>query len=263
MKEIDTISLDRLNNGAHFLFISNICTRAKADTAVKNKVPALVTALEEALAQEDANLKLSQKSLLTDKIAEADDRRDTLYAGYKKTVNGFRGFPTESIAEAAGILWQHIKDYGINPRMQLDKESGLLTNFIADLEGKYAAQVTTLSLTPFVEKLREANDEVCSLTKERTEERMTRVVGALRTSRQASDTAYRNLVKMVNALALVEGEATYADFIDYVNTEIVHYKREVIGQRASAPVTTPGEEGGEEGSEPISPGSGSSDDGEL
>ncbi len=43
---------------------------------------------------------------------------------------------------------------------------------------------------------------------------------------------------MVNALALVFGEKDYAPFIDYVNTEITHYKREVLGQKSSAPSTS-------------------------
>ena len=46
------------------------------------------------------------------------------------------------------------------------------------------------------------------------------------------------LVKMVNALALDFGEKDYTAFIDYVNTEITHYKREVLGQKASAPSTS-------------------------
>ena len=49
---------------------------------------------------------------------------------------------------------------------------------------------------------------------------------------------YRVLVKMVNALALVFGEKDYTAFIDYVNTEVAHYKREVIGQKAKAPSTS-------------------------
>ena len=59
----------------------------------------------------------------------------------------------------------------------------------------------------------------------------------MKTARSASDDAYRALVKMVNALALVFGETDYADFIDYVNTEITHYKREVLGQKATATTT--------------------------
>ncbi len=115
-----------------------------------------------------------------------------------------------------------------------------MVNFIADLEGKYSEQVAALSLTPFVTSLKEANERVRTLTANRTEERMTIAVGALKASRKASDEAYRTLVKWVNALALIEGEAEYADFIDYVNTEITHYKREVIGQQVKAPDTSGG-----------------------
>ena len=63
-------------------------------------------------------------------------------------------------------------------------------------------------------------------------------VGALKAARTATDDAYRALVKMVNALALVFGEKDYTAFIDYANTEITHYKREVLGQKASAPSTS-------------------------
>ncbi len=33
MSEIGTLSLERLNNGAHFLFISNVLARAEADAS--------------------------------------------------------------------------------------------------------------------------------------------------------------------------------------------------------------------------------------
>lgn len=76
------------------------------------------------------------------------------------------------------------------------------------------------------------------LTLQRTNEKMGMTVGALKAARTASDDAYRALVKMVNALALVYGEKDYTAFIDYANTEITHYKREVLNQKASAPSTS-------------------------
>lgn len=188
MKEISTISLERMNNGAHFLYVSNILARAEADPKVKTKAAAQVAALK-----------------------------------------------------AAKVLNQHIKDYAIDPKMQLDRETGLLLNLITDLEGKYKTEVETLSLTPFVTNLKAANERVRTLTASRTDEKTGITVGALKTSRKASDDACRMLVKMVNALALVEGETDYVPFIDYVNAEIVHYKREVLGQKAAAADTTGGE----------------------
>ena len=238
MKEIYDINIQRMNNGAHFTFVSNILARAEADTAVKGKASELVSNFKAAVAAEDEALKISQKSLLTDEIAKADSDRDALYAGYKKAVEGFLAMPIADMAQAAKILSQHIKDYNINTADQLDKETGLLVNFISDLEDKYAAQVAKLGLTAFVTNLKEANERVRTLTLQRTNEKIGITVGALKTARTASDDAYRALVKMVNALALVFGEKDYTAFIDYVNTEITHYKREVLGQKASAPSTS-------------------------
>ena len=238
MKEIYDINIQRMNNGAHFTFVSNILARAEADTAVKEKASELVSNFKTAVSAEDEALKISQKSLLTDEIAKADSDRDALYAGYKKAVEGFLAMPIADMAQAAKILSQHIKDYKINTADQLDKETGLLVNFISDLEDKYAAQVAKLGLTAFVTNLKEANERVRTLTLQRTNEKIGITVGALKTARTASDDAYRALVKMVNALALVFGEKDYTAFINYVNTEITHYKREVLGQKASAPSTS-------------------------
>ena len=238
MKEIYDINIQRMNNGAHFTFVSNILARAEADTAVKGKASELVSNFKAAVAAEDEALKISQKSLLTDEIAKADSDRDALYAGYKKAVEGFLAMPIADMAQAAKILSQHIKDYKINTADQLDKETGLLVNFISDLEDKYAAQVAKLGLTAFVTNLKEANERVRTLTLQRTNEKIGITVGALKTARTASDDAYHALVKMVNALALVFGEKDYTAFIDYVNTEVTHYKREVLGQKASAPSTS-------------------------
>ena len=240
MKEISDINIQRMNNGAHFTFVSNILARAEADSAVKEKASELVSNFKAAVTAEDEALKISQKSLLTDDIAKADNDRDALYAGYKKAVEGFLAMPVTDMAQAAKVLSQHIKDYKINTAGQLDKETGLLVNFITDLEGKFSTQVTTLGLTAFVTNLKEANERVRTLTLQRTNEKMGITVGALKTARTASDYAYRALVKMVNALVLVFGEKDYTSFIDYVNTEITHYKREVLNQKSTSPSTSGG-----------------------
>ena len=272
MKEIYDINIQRMNNGAHFTFVSNILARAEADTAVKGKASELVSNFKTAVNAEDEALKISQKSLLTDEIAKADSDRDALYSGYKKAVEGFLAMPIADMAQAAKILSQHIKDYKINTADQLDKETGLLVNFISDLEDKYAAQVAKLGLTAFVTNLKEANERVRTLTLQRTNEKIGITVGALKTARTASDDAYRALIKMVNALALVFGEKDYTAFIDYVNTEVTHYKREVIGQKAKTPstsgsssVTTPdnGNKPSSGGSKPSGGGSSSGDKVEI
>ena len=62
MSEIGTLSLERLNNGAHFLFISNVLARAEADAAVKSKLSAQIVSLKAAKEQEDEDLMALLKS---------------------------------------------------------------------------------------------------------------------------------------------------------------------------------------------------------
>ena len=238
MKEIYDINILRMNNGAHFTYVSNILARAEADTTINSKASEQLAVFKAAVKAEDEALKISQKSLLTDDIAKADSDRDALYAGYKKAVEAFLAMPIADMTQAAKVLAQHIKDYKINTADQLDKETGLLVNFITDLEGKYSQQVAKLGLTAFVTNMKEANKRVRTLTLQRTNEKMGVMVGALKTARTATDDAYRAFVKIVKALALVFGEKDYTAFIDYVNTEVTHYKREVIGQKAKAPSTS-------------------------
>ena len=233
-KEILPINLVRMNSGAHFEYVSMMLASVQSQAAVKQKVADLVAALASAIEAEDEALKVSTKSFITDDLAQADQDRDTFYAGYKKAVEGFLHMPVADMAQAAKVLKQHIKDYRINTRAQIDQNTGLLANFIADLEGKYASYVSTLGLSLFVTHMKEANERVRTLVRQRNNERMGITVGALKTARTATDAAYHNLVDMVNALALVNGDAAYAAFIDYVNVEITRYKREVLSQKASA-----------------------------
>ncbi|TGX81157.1 hypothetical protein E5358_11085 [Palleniella muris] len=232
MKEIATISLERMNNGAHFLFVSNVIGFAEASRIVKEKAQALISALKEAVAKEDKCLQISHKSMLTADIEESDAERDALYNGYKSAVKGYLSLPSNDYAERAKKLWQHLKDYGLIPQLQLDRETGMLMNFITDLEGKYKEDVAALNLTPFVAGMKAANNRVREMMLERTENQKSIPVGALKGARKIADNAYRKLVSMINALATVEGAAEYSPFIEIVNAEILHFKRDVLRQHS-------------------------------
>ena len=134
----------------------------------------------------------------------------------------------EAQAAAAKRLHQLVKDYAIDPRMQLDAETGLLLNLVGDLETKAATDVTTLGFTPLVTALKAANEKVRSITGTRADDRALKIMAQLKTARQASDKACHALLAKVDALALVEGKADYAAFIAFANEKVKHYKQEAI-----------------------------------
>ena len=228
MKEINGIDLAHMKSGAHFLFITDTVGLATADAKVKTKVTAELTALQTALKAEDDALALSKANLLSKEIKAIDAERDKHYKALRKAITFFLNHPDAELVKAAARLEQLLKDYNINPAMQLDRETGLLLNLISDLETKSAADVTALALTPVVQAMKQANDKLREVTRARANDRAVQIVGQLKQAQHASDEAYRTLVQKVNALAVVEGEADYADFISKMNEQVKHYKQEVL-----------------------------------
>ena len=228
MKHIEPISLEHMSNGSHFLFITDAVGLATADAKVKTKVTAELTALQTALKAEDDALALSKANLLSKEIKAIDAERDKHYKALRKAITFFLNHPDAELVKAAQRLERLLKDYNIDPKMQLDRETGLLLNLISDLETKSAADVTALSLTPVVQAMKQANDKLREVTRARANDRAVQIVGQLKQAQHASDEAYRALVQKVNAFAVVEGEADYADFISKMNEQVKHYKQEVL-----------------------------------
>lgn len=234
MDQIGNLDLTRVNNMAYFNFMTATVERAEGNATVASKAATQTSALKVDVAQLDEVLNLSQKNPTTDKIAAADTERDSYYTGYKSAVKGFLKMPAGTMRDAAETLWQNIKDYKIDTKEQLDKETGKLSNLIGDLEEKYSEEVAALGLSAFVENMKTANETVRTLLIERDNEESARVAGAVKSVRAACDEAYRSLVQMVNALEVVSPDDNIALFISEQNELIDRYKEQVIPARKSA-----------------------------
>ncbi|MBQ5741659.1 MAG: hypothetical protein IIV53_07410 [Bacteroidaceae bacterium] len=266
MKQVLIFARENMPNGSHYSFDQSTINRFKNDGKISQKAQLrpLFSLYEQAFLVEEEKFKLSQKSEFTDTLNELDTARDDAYMGLKGIVEGYAKVPDAGMKAASKALGQLITDYRIDVRVQRDQESGLLSNFIADLQGKCAPHVQTLHLEEVVQVMKTANDNYIAVRENRTEERMLKEKNALENARKATDAAYRNFIAMVNALALVEGDADYADFIDYMNTLISEYKAEVLNQKPTSTTPTtpdPDNSGTTEPSEPETPGTGGDDNG--
>lgn len=233
MTTIQGIQTSSLPNGAHFNFMEEVHLALNADEAARTRLAQLFTDFAAALATEDQALKVSQKSLLTDNITQADTDRDRLLSLLKSLVKTWKDHPDEAIAADARILAQSLADYGINPSMQLDKESGLLTNLIDDWQTKLKTHVEALHLADTVTKLKEKNELVKSLVAQRADEYTQRYTHNLRAARLATDNAYRALVRRINAYQEIGADEVFEAFAAHINMRITGYKQQVLHQPAS------------------------------
>ena len=230
MKEIIWIDLTRTNNGAHYQFIKNVHENISAETELltDTRIKAAADKLGEALKKEDDCYARSKKSFVTDEIVAADALRDKYFQGMRKTVKGLLNHPDAETALAAQHIEQYIKDHRVDSDMQLERETGAITNLIGDCETKGLADVNKLNIKPYVDALKAANTKVDTLLMGRNRERVGIEAGALRVARQASDDAYLWLVKLVNALALTGDQSKFSAFIDLMNVVVKRYKEQVI-----------------------------------
>lgn len=237
--EINKISVARMNNGAHFLYNTDFYARIDADTAVKEKLTDALARYKQAIDLEDEALKVSQKSLNTDKIAEFDSKRDSLFIAIKSIVKAQLAVANVDVHDAAVKIAQLIKDYNIDTKEQLDKETGLMLNLIYDLENKYADEVEKLGLGLFLSQLKDSNFSVRTFTDKRNKELLEKPAYKLAEARKFTDTAYQEVVKLINAHAALEGDALYKNLITMQNQEIVHYKQQVLKQSVTSPSDAP------------------------
>ena len=233
MIDIQKVDLVGMNNGAHYEFMKVVNDRFAAEATLSTNASAkkAMEALAAALKEEDRCLVISRRNLITDDIRAADKTRDDIFRSLRKAINGFTDAPVPDVAKAGKVLKQCVADYAINPAMQLDRETGLLHNFIADLETKHAAEVAKLGLTLYVAPLKEANAKVEQFIVDRTTAQSAVAAGELRQARLATDAAYRHLVKFVNALAMVSGTGDYDALAKFLNEHIDRYKHEVLPKK--------------------------------
>lgn len=236
--EISTISVARMNNGAHYLYNVDFYNRIDTDTVVKGKLTEVLPTYKQAIDNEDTALKISQKSLNSDKINEYDKQRDSLFMAIKAVVKAQMSVADSEVHAAAVKINQLIKDYQLNVRGQLDKETGLLINIIYDLENKYTEEVHKLGLDLFLTQLKESNLNVRNYTDNRNKELLDKPDYKLAEARKVTDAAYQEVVRQINAHAVLEGDTLYKNLITLQNQEIVHYKQQVLKQ--SVPPSTGG-----------------------
>lgn len=262
MKKIMNISLSRMTNGAHFSFINKLVIEAEQVDAVKTKAAKEIAALKVAVEAEHVAYIKIKKHAVSDRIAQADLERGMYFSAFKKVLDGYSVIPEEEIKFAWEKLFDHLKSVNIRNSAQYDTQTGGLVNFIMELQTSLKPHVETLHMSLFVSHLVEANALLDKLIDQRDTSRNKNIVGALRTARKKSDTAYRAFVEQMNAMIQVFGDDGFSEFVANLNSRITRFKQQVLNQKTNPSSTaTPDDDSSEPGSGGTDPGTGGTDPG--
>lgn len=239
MKKITTFNLARLRTeedfGFHKLIMAETVNLPQEESSDGPQIMSLSRAaspiLDNALSQFetaynafDAALKASAVNPATAATNAADEARDAAWRGANAYAKAMCAHPSADVAAQAAEAKSLFDKYGDPTSLAQTEESGILHNLLQDLNALDSGKRTALALDVWITDLQEKEEAFLAAAAQRTEEDAARQVGIVKETRAAADAAYRSLVDTVNALAIIEGDAEYATFIDHVNAMIDRQK---------------------------------------
>jgi len=228
--KVEHLKLSHLRNDAHFQFFTDFKELVERFDATTLKIQTQFNTFLALFADEDTALKKIMKSALTAEIQEADKYRDVIWRGMIDTNKGALNHFSESVRQAAGRLKIVFDTYGNVAKKPLDEETSAIYNVLQDMKGKYAADASTVELTGWMTELDKANTAFENLMRERYDEAALKTDLVLKEVRVKVDEVYNVITERINAAIIIEGEATYREFVTTLNTVIKRYS-DILAQR--------------------------------
>jgi len=231
MKKINGLDLLVLRNDEHAQFHSEISKVIMLHTAIRLGIVKLIDKYESSIAAEEAAMLVDQGSVFTKTITQADEYRDQLDRSFNLLVESKTYDYDPAVRESAGRVERILQQYGNLRKLTYNEESKGLTNRSIELNSKYAADVALIGGTELLARSDQANNEFSNHFGDRANEKAAIISGNVRTARQEVDNAYDAIVNQINALALINGDTDYAEFIDKTNYYVKYYKNVLAARK--------------------------------
>ncbi|MDR1680463.1 MAG: DUF6261 family protein [Prevotellaceae bacterium] len=193
---------------------------AAAGNALKTAVAPLMPEFNAALTLEDAVMQWVRKSVLTARIAEADQTVDRVLVGINAIVQASLHASSATVVAAAERVHIMLKEYGNVAREAYNEEAGDVRAILEHFTGASAADVVTLGLTTWVTDLNTGFNTFKNLLRQRDTEQGTKPAYTATDVRKRIETVWHQMVYIIDAHSVV-GESTDFDaFIDLLNPTI-------------------------------------------
>jgi hypothetical protein len=224
MMKIITIRFSYLRNEAHYQFLLLVKKLFESYANVASLVAELLTQLHALITVEGKLVDAVRKSDYTKPLEEADHRLDRAVAGMTLAIESALHHPNPNFVEAAERLEILLEAFHNRIEQKAyEEESGAVKVLIADLQGAYAPQVSTLSLGVWVTEIYAAQNDFERIFLLRSAEYVARPKENLKEVRKEIEAVYRRIVEHINAYTVLEGTAVTGEFISKLNDEIAYF----------------------------------------
>jgi hypothetical protein len=186
--------------------------------------PELITVYGDKVTQEDNIYKWVRRSEYTEKKAEADHSRDSIYTGIVSIVRANLKHFDPSIRDNALHLYNLFENYGDLTHAGYDAKTAGIDSVVTRLNSSaYSLAVQNLGLVSWVAELANRNTLFKGYVDDTAQEQINKPDISPRTARRETDEALRKITTRVSALIDLNGPDAYAAFVEEFNVLVNHY----------------------------------------
>ena len=182
----------------------------------------------------------------TEDIDNLDKLRDNAQSAFLNALKAMLASPNAAKAQAAKLLTFIRDKYSLDNSDEYMKQTTMVAQFIQEVESNADAMaaLTTTGLDDWFTDLKQKNEAFLAKMNERTEAQAGLEKGIVREKRLLCEAAYRNVVKLANAMSICEVPAGF-DFttaFNLLNAEIEHF-RQILARKGISTGSNSGGDG--------------------
>ena len=245
-KQLTSIDTTRMDITTALGFFGQIKNKIAAETTLTAAMGSVWTTFTAALQAFDEAYAQAKKWSQTADLEELDKQRDQALSAFLNALKAMTASPNANKAAAAKTLTFIRDKYSLNASDEYMKETTAIQQMVQNMEASAEAQTAlgTTGLDDWLTDLKQKNNAFLAKMNDRTEAQAGLQKGIVREKRLLCEAAYKNVVKLANAMAICELPAGYAfgTIIDLVNAEIDHY-RQILARKGISTGTNSGGDG--------------------
>ena len=234
MTEIATSRMDITTVLGYFGQIKGIVNGNSALVGALGTVWTTFTQAENAFDEAYAQ---TRKWAQTEEIEGLDTSRDQALSAFNNALKAMTASPNAQKQAGAKLLMNIREKYTLNASDEYMKETTAIAQMIQEMEENVQADqaLTATGLIDWFQDLKQKNQAFLQKMNERTAEQAGQQKGIVREKRLLAEAAYKNVVKLINAAAIMEMPEglDWNSPIDRLNAEIDHYKN-ILARKGSS-----------------------------
>jgi hypothetical protein len=229
-RKIDSIRPSQMSNASRLKFFAEVLRIILKFNVVLVKVNKLYNVFRDCVDKEDIYFKTVRKSNISALKRKNDKERDALLVGINDALRTALRHFDEMVREAAQRLKIVFDTYN-SPKpvkdLPYDEETVAINNLLRELDTKYVDDMQITALTPWIEKLRNSNNDFDKLISIYNEQQAGKPSSDPKEIRKATDKAYQDVIIAIEAFILLEEDdetkKEHELFLTEFNTLIKHY----------------------------------------